>query len=103
MLKLGLLAENMRSSVLPGTYARYADALGIELSFDIFNVERSKFAEAVSFLGSTLDGFTVTMPYKPLSPRFAAVLTAPQPPAALSTQSCAAADGSSVITRMAGA
>lgn len=70
MLKLGLLAENMRSSVLPGTYARYADALGIELSFDIFNVERSKFAEAVSFLGSTLDGFTVTMPYKTVIPTF---------------------------------
>lgn len=62
--KLALLAKDIHNSVLPKTYHFFGDCLGIEVDFEIFNVLPEKVDKKVLEMKQSLDGFTVTMPYK---------------------------------------
>ncbi|MDO4548871.1 MAG: shikimate dehydrogenase, partial [Clostridia bacterium] len=62
--KLGLLAQDMHNSVLPAAYDCFCRSLGHEMSFKIYNVRAEQLAPTVNMFRDTLDGFTVTMPYK---------------------------------------
>lgn len=63
-MRFGLIAKDIHNSVLPHTFAAYAKELGIELDFDIFNVEEKEFQNLIEYCRRHLDGFIVTMPYK---------------------------------------
>lgn len=62
--KLGLLAKDIHNSVLPRTYAFFGDDIGVEIDFTIFNIPEEQLQETVRKMRETLNGFTVTMPYK---------------------------------------
>lgn len=59
-----LLAKDIHNSVLPKTYDFFGKCLGFDVNFEIFNVEPEELTATVEKMKNTLDGFTVTMPYK---------------------------------------
>lgn len=63
-MKFGLIAKDIHNSVLPRTFSTYSAALGIESTFEIFNVPESELSKTVDFCRENLNGFIVTMPYK---------------------------------------
>lgn len=62
--RLALLAKDIHNSVLPKTYDFFGKCLGFDVDFEIFNVEPEELETTVKKMKRTLDGFTVTMPYK---------------------------------------
>ena len=62
--KFALLAKDIHNSVLPRTYDFFGKRLGFDVEFEVFNVDQDKLDETVTRMKATLDGFTVTMPYK---------------------------------------
>ena len=62
--RLGLIARDIHNSVTPIVYKTFASNAGIDIDFEIFNVEPEKLDETVAMARETLDGFNVTMPYK---------------------------------------
>ncbi|MEG0751296.1 MAG: shikimate dehydrogenase [Oscillospiraceae bacterium] len=62
--KFGLIAKGIKNSVTPLVYEAFGKDLGMNVSFEIFNVEEDKFEETVKFTRGHLNGFNVTMPYK---------------------------------------
>lgn len=62
--KFALLAKDIHNSVLPRTYDFFGKRLGFDVEFEVFNVPQEKLDETVAHMKATLDGFTVTMPYK---------------------------------------
>ena len=62
--KLALLAKDIHNSVLPKTYQFFGDCLGIEVDFEIYNILPEEVERKVAEMKRSLDGFTVTMPYK---------------------------------------
>ncbi len=62
--KLGLIAKDIHNSVTPLIYKAFAKALGIKVSFEIFNIEHEQLYDTQLYFRHTMDGFNVTMPYK---------------------------------------
>jgi shikimate dehydrogenase len=62
--RLGLIAKDIHNSVTPRVYGAFARALGVEISFDIFNVMPEQLYDTVIYAKENLSGFNVTMPYK---------------------------------------
>lgn len=62
--KLALLAKDIHNSVLPETYHFFGDCLGIDVDFEIYNILPDEIDKKVEEMKQSLDGFTVTMPYK---------------------------------------
>lgn len=62
--RLGLIAKDIHNSVTPHVYGAFARALGVEISFDIFNVMPEQLYDTVNYAKENLNGFNVTMPYK---------------------------------------
>ncbi len=63
-LNLGLVAKDMRRSVLPTAYEFLGEKIGFDVSFELCNVPESALKATLERLRHTLHGFTVTMPYK---------------------------------------
>ena len=63
-LKLALLAGDIHNSVLPHTYSYYGKCLGIEVDFQVCNISEDRFDKTIVDFKESLNGFTVTMPYK---------------------------------------
>lgn len=63
-VKLALLAENIHNSVLPMSYEFLGKGIGYDTEFQIFDIHSSELMATVQHMKDTLDGFTVTMPYK---------------------------------------
>ncbi len=64
LLRIGLLAEAMHSSVLSTAYPRFAEELGVSLSFSILNTAPYALADTLRRARTGYTGLTVTMPYK---------------------------------------
>lgn len=65
-MKFGLIAKDIHNSVLPRTFSVFSNEVGVESSFEIFNVKESELSSTVEKCRSELDGFIITMPYKRL-------------------------------------
>ncbi len=62
--KLALLARDIHNSVLPKTYHFFGACIGIEVGFEIYNIPPEKLDDKIAEMRESLNGFTVTMPYK---------------------------------------
>ncbi len=64
MLRLGLIAQDLRASVTPLVYRAMAADVDVPISYKIRNVEPSDFPAAITRARTEFDGMVVTMPYK---------------------------------------
>lgn len=63
-LRLALVAKNMHTSVTPIIYGAFAKDIDVAITYDILDIDEKDFPVAVVDMRRTLDGATVTMPYK---------------------------------------
>jgi shikimate dehydrogenase len=52
-------------------YTAYAEDIGVNIHYEIYNIEPEQLAQKIKFAREHLDGFTVTMPYKKTVMQFA--------------------------------
>lgn len=62
--KLALIAKDIKNSVTPMVYRAFAADVGVEISYDILNIEEEDLAKTIDFVRNNLNGCTITMPYK---------------------------------------
>lgn len=70
MFKAALIGREIGYTKSPAVHKAIADAIGISLQFDVFDVPYDRLGEAVDRLTAEYDGFFVTKPYKTDIKRF---------------------------------
>ncbi|MDE6200696.1 MAG: hypothetical protein K2M47_02280 [Clostridiales bacterium] len=70
MFKAALLGKDISYTRSPAVHKAIADALGIDIEFDVLDVQYGRLGEAVRTLLHDYDGFFVTKPYKSEIKRF---------------------------------
>lgn len=60
----GLIAKDIHNSVTPLVYDAFMKDLGLEHTFEIFNIPESELESKLEYARRHLDGFNITMPYK---------------------------------------
>ncbi len=71
LYRLGMLAQDIRSSITTLVYRAMAADAGLAISYEIQNVSPGAFPEALKQSRKSFDGLTISMPYKQLALRFA--------------------------------